>query len=49
NRGTDTPERIAARLALARQEMAASGEFDHLLINHQVDEVIQALVSLAAS
>ena len=49
NRGTDTPERIAARLALARQEMAAAGEFDHLLTNHQVDEVIQALVSLAAS
>ncbi|MEY3254830.1 MAG: hypothetical protein RJA01_836 [Actinomycetota bacterium] len=49
NRGTDTPERIAARLALARQEMAAAGEFDHLLTNHQVDEVIQALVSLATS
>jgi len=49
NRGTDTPERIAARLALARQEMAAAGEFDHLVINHQVDEVIQALVSLATS
>ncbi|MEY3149669.1 MAG: hypothetical protein RL029_943 [Actinomycetota bacterium] len=49
NRGTDTPERIAARLALARQEMAAAGEFDHLLTNHRVDEVIQALVSLATS
>jgi guanylate kinase len=49
NRGTDTQERIAARLALAREEMAAAGEFDHLLVNHQVDEVIQALVSLATS
>ncbi len=47
NRGTDTPERIAARLALARAEMAAAGEFDHILINHRVDEVIQSLVSLA--
>ena len=49
NRGTDSPERIAARLALARSEMAAAGEFDHLLTNHQVEEVIEALVSLAAS
>jgi guanylate kinase len=49
NRGTDSPERIAARLALARSEMAAVGEFDHLLTNHRVEEVIEALVSLAAS
>ncbi|MFM8752234.1 MAG: guanylate kinase, partial [Actinomycetota bacterium] len=48
-RGTDSPERIAARLALARAEMAAADEFDHILINHRVDEVIQSLVSLATS
>jgi guanylate kinase len=49
NRGTDSPERIAARLALARAEMAAAGEFDHILTNHRVEEVINSLVSLAAS
>lgn len=49
NRGTDTPERIAARLALARAEMAAADEFDHILINHRVEEVIDSLVSLATS
>ena len=49
NRGTDSAERIAARLALARAEMAAAGEFDHLLTNHRVEEVIEALVSLAAA
>ena len=49
NRGTDTPERIAARLALARAEMAAAGDFDHILVNHRVDEVIDSLVSLATS
>lgn len=49
NRGTDTPERIAARLALARAEMAAAQEFDHILVNHRVEEVIESLVSLAAS
>ena len=49
NRGTDTSERIAARLALARAEMAAAGEFDHILVNHRVEEVIDSLVSLATS
>lgn len=49
NRGTDSPERIAARLALAREEMAAAGEFDHAVTNHRVEEVIEALLSLAAS
>lgn len=47
-RGTDTPERIAARLDLARVEMAAAGEFDEVLINHEVEQVVAALVSLAA-
>ena len=47
NRGTDTPDRISARLALARAEMAAAHEFDHVLTNHRVDEVIHSLVSLA--
>jgi len=49
NRGTDSPERIAARLALARSEMAAKEEFDHVLTNHRVEDVIAALVSLATS
>lgn len=49
NRGTDTPERIAARLALARAEMAAANEFDYILTNIRVEEVIDSLVSLATS
>jgi guanylate kinase len=48
-RGTDTPERRAARLDLARAEMAAAPEFDHLLINNRVDELVEQLVSLATS
>jgi guanylate kinase len=47
-RGTDTPERIAARLALAEEEMAAAKEFDEILINHEVGEVVQGLIALAA-
>jgi len=48
-RGTDSPERIAARLDLARVEMAAASEFDHILTNHRVEEVVAALVSLATA
>ncbi len=48
-RGTDTPERQAARLALAEVEMAAAGEFDHILVNHQVGELVEEMVSLATS
>jgi guanylate kinase len=47
SRGTDTPERRAARLALAEEEMAASGEFDEILVNLDVNQVVEALVSLA--
>ena len=49
NRGTDSPERRAARLALAREEMDAAGEFDHIIVNSEVNEVIKALVSLASA
>ena len=48
-RGTDSPERRAARLALAEEEMACASEFDEVLINHQVEEVAAALLSLATS
>ena len=49
SRGTDSPERRAARLALAEEEMACSGEFDEILVNHQVEEVAASLLSLASS
>jgi len=46
-RGTDSPERRAARLALAEEEMAAASEFDAVLVNDKVDSLIAELVSLA--
>ena len=49
SRGTDSPERRAARLALAQEEMACSSEFDEVLINHEVEEVAITLLSLATS
>ena len=48
-RGTDSPERRAARLALAEQEMAAAGDFDETLINEDVEALVAQLVSLATA
>lgn len=48
-RGTDSPERRAARLALAQEELAAASLFDTVIINTQVEEVVQALIRLATS
>jgi guanylate kinase len=49
NRGTDSPERRTARLALAEEEMAAADSFDHILVNHSVEGVAQQLLSLAST
>lgn len=45
-RGTETPEAVQRRLTTARAEMAAKDEFDHVLINHEVDRTAHELVSL---
>jgi len=47
-RGTDSPERRAARLALAQEEMEAASFFDKVLINEQVEQVAASLISLAS-
>jgi guanylate kinase len=48
-RGTDSPERRAARLALAQEELAAASLFDVVIINTQVEEVVSTLIRLATS
>jgi guanylate kinase len=48
-RGTDSPERRAARLALAQEEMAAASFFDKVLINDQVDGVVASLIEFASA
>lgn len=48
-RGSDTPARRAQRLELAQAEMVAARDFDVVLINDQVENVVRALVSLATS
>ena len=48
-RGTDSPERRAARLALAQEELAAASFFDTVIVNTQVEEVVTSLIRLATS
>ena len=45
-RGSDTPERQAQRLELAQEEMARAKDFDLVLVNDEVENVVSRLVSL---
>ena len=45
-RGTETPERMARRLATADTELAAQGEFDAVVVNSQLESACAELVSL---
>ena len=45
-RGTETPEAIARRLATARAELAAQGEFDTVVVNDRLENACEKLVSL---
>ncbi|MCL1922590.1 MAG: guanylate kinase [Propionibacteriaceae bacterium] len=45
-RGTETEEAIAARVATARQEMALTHRFDHIIVNEELAEATQELVNL---
>lgn len=47
NRGSDSPERRAHRLELAQSEMASAKDFDLILVNDEVENVVSRLVSLA--
>ncbi len=45
-RGTEPPEVMERRLAVAREELAAESEFDRTLVNTDVGQVCQELVTL---
>ena len=42
-RGTDPPEQIERRLAVAEQELAAAGEFSRVVVNDDLDRAIDEL------
>lgn len=47
NRGTESEQSTQARLDRAKEELSAATEFDHVVINHQVEQSVAELVSLA--
>src|SRR3954447_5949188 len=48
-RGSDDPEQIERRLAVAREELAAREEFDHVVVNDDLDVAVQELSELVAT
>jgi guanylate kinase len=42
-RGTDDPEQVEARLRTAREELAAQGEFQHVVVNDRLEDAVDAL------
>lgn len=45
-RGTETPEVIERRLATAREELDAQGEFDVVVVNDNVDTAVATIASI---
>ena len=48
-RGSDPPEQIERRLAVAREELAAKEEFPHVVVNDRLERAVSELVRLAAT
>jgi guanylate kinase len=48
-RASDQPEQIQRRLAAARDELGAAGEFDHRIVNDDLQRALQELSKLAAT
>jgi len=46
-RGTEDQEAQAARFAAAEAELAAAAEFDHVLVNADVEQCAEALIDSA--
>jgi guanylate kinase len=47
-RGSDTAEEIRRRLEVARQELEARGEFEHVVVNDELGRAVAELESLLA-
>jgi guanylate kinase len=48
-RGTDAPEDVEARLATAREELRARGEFPHVIVNDRLEDAVDRLAGLVAT
>ncbi len=45
-RGTDTHEEVQARLQVAEDELAAAGEFGHVVVNDRLDQAVEELETI---
>jgi guanylate kinase len=48
-RGTDAGEEVERRLHVAEEEMAAQGEFAHVVVNDRLEEAVDELVRIVRS
>jgi guanylate kinase len=48
-RASDQPEQIERRLAAARDELSAADEFDHRIVNDDLDSALDELAQVAAT
>jgi guanylate kinase len=48
-RGTDDDDEVAARLRVAESELAAQGEFAHVVVNDRLEDAVEQLVSIVAA
>jgi guanylate kinase len=49
SRATDTPEQVAARLATARVELEAVGEFDYAVVNDELERCVSDVRAILAA
>jgi guanylate kinase len=45
-RGTDDAEQVERRLKVAEDELAAAGEFEHVVVNDRLDEAVDELAAI---
>jgi guanylate kinase len=48
-RGTDDPDKVEERLELARAELAAAGEFGHVIVNDRLEAAVAELLAVLAA
>ena len=48
-RGTDDENEVAARLRVAEEELAAQGEFGHVVVNDRLEDAVAQLVAIVAA
>jgi guanylate kinase len=48
-RGSDEPEQIERRLAVAGEELTARDEFKHVIVNDRLEDAVEELVELVAT